>query len=213
MTAPTGGTFGGTNVPAQYQNQILVSAQRWNISPSVLAAQIDAESGFNPNAVSAAGAVGIAQFLPETARENGIDPYNVNEAIDGMAKLDARYLKEFDSIADALAAYNAGPGAVSQYGGIPPYAETQNYVKKILAAAGSDITPGGAGLGLVEVQQTSATNPLTAIKDFFDNVTSLAFWKRTGVGAFGAFIILLGIYFMLRKEGYKVATKIEGVVK
>lgn len=213
MTTPAGSAFGGTNVPTQYQNQIMVSAQRWGISSAVLAAQLDAESGFNPNAVSAAGAVGIAQFLPSTARDNGVDPYNTSQAIDGMAKLDARYLKEFGSIDKALAAYNAGPGAVSNYGGIPPYAETQNYVKKILAAAGSAITSGGAGLGLIEVGQTSASNPLSAIKGFFDNVTSPAFWLRTGVGAFGAFIILLGLYFMARKEGYKLATKIEGVVK
>ena len=213
MTTPTGSAFGGTNVPTQYQNQILVSAQRWNISPAVLAAQIDAESGFNPNSVSSAGAVGIAQFLPSTAKENGIDPYNTSEAIDGMAMLDARYVKAFGSIQSALAAYNAGPGAVQQYDGIPPYAETQNYVKKILAAAGSDITPGGAGLGLVDAAQTSAANPLDVIKKAFDNVTSPLFWKRTGVGAFGALLVLIGVYFMLRKEGYKIATKIEGVVK
>lgn len=213
MTTPSGSAFGGTNVPTQYQNQILVSAQRWNISPAILAAQIDAESGFNPNSISAAGAVGIAQFLPSTAKDNGIDPYNVSQAIDGMAMLDARYVKAFGSIDDALAAYNAGPGAVQKYAGIPPFAETQNYVKKILAAAGSDITPGGAGLGLVEVGQTTASNPLATIKGFFDNVVNPDFWKRTGVGAFGALIILAGIYFMLRKEGFKVASKIEGVVK
>lgn len=211
MTTPSDQTFGGTNVPAQYQSQILVSAQRWNISPSVLAAQLSAESNFNPNAVSSAGAVGIAQFLPATAKSIGVDPYNPNAAIDGMAQLDARYLKQFGSIDKALAAYNAGPGAVSKYGGIPPYAETQNYVKKILAAAGNALTGGGG----IAVTPVGITDPLASLTSLVTKVQTIDFWKRTGVGSLGLFVIVVGLYFAMKKEAgsFNVAKQIEGVVK
>lgn len=203
------GTFGGTVVPAQYQAQVLTSAAKWNINPAILAAQLDAESGFNPNSVSSAGAVGIAQFLPSTAAENHIDPYNVSQAIDGMAMLDSRYVNEFGSIDKALAAYNAGPGAVSQYGGVPPFAETQQYVQKILAAAhSSDPTMGnGAGLSLVDV---GTTDPLSAVTHLFSNLLSVAWWKRTGVGALGVVLVLAGVYFMLAKDdgGWKLARQL-----
>jgi hypothetical protein len=206
--------FGGTNVPTQYQAQVLSSAARWGISPAVLAAQLDAESGFNPNSVSSAGAVGIAQFLPSTAKENGIDPYNTSQAIDGMAMLDARYLKQFGSIEDALAAYNAGPGAVSQYGGVPPYAETQNYVKKIVAAAGSAITTNGAALGLVETAGLT-TDSLSSITTLFGNLLNVSWWRRVGVGALGAVLLVAGVYFMMAKNpgSFSVKRSIEGVIK
>jgi hypothetical protein len=207
--------FGGTSVPTQYQAQITASAARWGISPAVLAAQLDAESGFNPNSVSSAGAVGIAQFLPSTAKANGVDPYNVNQAIDGMAMLDARYLKQFGSIQDALAAYNAGPGAVSKYAGIPPFAETQNYVKKILAAAGSAITANGAGLGLVDAQGVSLTDPLSSLTKLFGNLLNVAWWKRAGVGVIGVGLLIAGLYFMMAKQpgSFNVQKQIEGVIK
>lgn len=210
MTTPSGSPFGGTVVPTQWQSQIVVSAARWDISPAILAAQIDAESGFNPNSVSSAGAVGIAQFLPSTAKDMGIDPYDPNAAIDGMARLDAHYLKQFGSIDKALSAYNAGPGAVSNYGGIPPYAETQNYVKKILAAAGSAITANGAGLGLVDAGTT--TDPLSALTKLGANLLSVNWWKRVSVGTLGLVVILIGVYFMLSKEAgtMKIAKKIGG---
>lgn len=196
--AASDSTFGGTNVPAQYQNQILVSAQRWGISPAILAAQLNQESSFNPSSVSPDGAVGIAQFLPSTAKEYGVDPYNVSSAIDGMAKLDATYLKQFGSIDKALAAYNAGGSAVSKYGGIPPYAETQQYVRRILAAAGSAVSTGDTTGGLVD--EVKNNDPLKATGNLVANLLKPAWWTRFGVGALGVAVILVAVYFMMAKE-------------
>ena len=103
------------------------------VSPALLAAVARAESGFNPSARSPAGAQGLMQFMPATAREMGVDPWDPASAVDGAARLLKRHLQEFGSTELALAAYNAGPGAVRRHGGIPPYAETQNYVRKISA--------------------------------------------------------------------------------
>ena len=109
---------------------------------NLLAAQLYAESGFNPFAESAAGARGIAQFMPGTANAYGLDdPFDPIEAIDAQAHLMSDLLRQFDgTVALALAAYNAGAGAVERYGGIPPFAETRAYVTKILGLLG------GAGL-------------------------------------------------------------------
>lgn len=102
----------------------------------VLAAVASAESGFDPKAVSPAGARGLMQLMPGTARELGVDPMNPASAVDGAARLLARHLREFGSLPLALAAYNAGAGAVARAGGIPPYPETQAYVQKILRSLG-----------------------------------------------------------------------------
>ena len=108
----------------------------------LLAAQLYAESGFNPFAESAAGARGIAQFMRGAADAYGLaDPLDPVAAIDAQAHLMSDLLKRFGGkVALALAAYNAGAGAVERYGGVPPYAETRAYVAKILGLLG------GAGL-------------------------------------------------------------------
>ncbi len=92
-----------------------------------------AESGFDPGAVSHAGAVGLMQLMPGTARELGVDPRNPAQAVDGAARLLRQHLDDFGSVPLALAAYNAGPGAVRKYDGIPPYSETQAYVRRVTA--------------------------------------------------------------------------------
>ena len=130
-------------VPSQYRPMLASSAQRWSVSAGLLAAQIQAESGFNPRAVSPAGARGIAQFMPATARAYGLrDPLDPRAAIDAQAHLMRDLLRRFASVPLALAAYNAGPGAVAACGCVPPFAETRAYVARILAALG-----GAAGLG------------------------------------------------------------------
>jgi hypothetical protein len=122
-------------VPPQYGEAILRSAGRWNVSPGLLAAQLMAESGFNPRAVSPAGALGIAQFMPATARSYGLrDPFDPMAAIDAQAHLVSDLLRLFHSVPLALAAYNAGSGAVAACTCIP-YAETRAYVARILALA------------------------------------------------------------------------------
>jgi Transglycosylase SLT domain/D-alanyl-D-alanine carboxypeptidase len=116
-------------VPAAYRAPLLRSASRWNVSPGLLAAQLMAESGFNPRAVSPAGALGIAQFMPSTARSYGLrDPFDPVASIDAQAHLMSDLLRQFRSVPLALAAYNAGSGAVASCHCVPPYPETRAYV-------------------------------------------------------------------------------------
>ncbi len=120
-------------VPARYAPALSAAAQRWNVSAALLAAQLYAESGFNPFSVSPAGAEGIAQFMPGTARSYGLaNPFDATAAIDAQAHLMRDLLRQLGTVPLALAAYNAGPGAVAGCGCIPPYPETQAYVARIL---------------------------------------------------------------------------------
>jgi hypothetical protein len=132
-------------VPARYAAPIAAAAQRWNVSAALLAAQLYAESGFNPYATSPAGAQGIAQFMPGTARSLGLDdPFDAAQAIDAQGRLMRDLLRQLGSVPLALAAYNAGPGAVSACGCVPPYPETQAYVARILGL----LRGAGDGAGL-----------------------------------------------------------------
>jgi hypothetical protein len=116
-----------------YASLFTAAGAKHGVSPALLAAVAKIESGYNPNAVSPAGAQGLMQIMPTTARGLGVNALNPAEAVDGAARLLKRNLKDFGSLPLALAAYNAGGGAVRRYGGIPPYTETQNYVKKVQA--------------------------------------------------------------------------------
>jgi soluble lytic murein transglycosylase-like protein len=136
-------------VPAAYAEPIARAASRWNLSASLLAAQLYAESGFNPHAISPAGARGIAQFMPGTARAYGLgDPFDATAAIQAQGRLMRDLLRRFGTVPLALAAYNAGAGAVAGCGCIPPYAETRAYVARVLALMGEagEVVPGDQGL-------------------------------------------------------------------
>jgi hypothetical protein len=142
-------------VPPRFHDPIARAALRWNVPMNLLAAQLYAESGFNPFARSPAGAEGIAQFMPGTASAYGLaDPFDPVAAIDAQAHLMSDLLRRFGGkVALALAAYNAGAGAVERYGGVPPYAETRAYVARILGLLGGagDLPAAGAfEVGLVE---------------------------------------------------------------
>jgi hypothetical protein len=124
-------------VPARFAPAIVRAAQRWGVSAHLLAAQLYAESNFNPFARSPAGAQGIAQFMPGTAQAYGLsDPFDPDAAIAAQARLMRDLLGRFGSVPLALAAYNAGPAAVAACGCIPPYAETRAYVARILGLLG-----------------------------------------------------------------------------
>ncbi|MCV2489496.1 transglycosylase SLT domain-containing protein [Geodermatophilus sp. YIM 151500] len=129
-TAAAGGLAG---VP--YADLFVQAGTRHGVDPSLLAAVAQRESGFDSRAVSPAGAQGLMQFMPATARGLGVDPLDPASAVDGAARYLGDLTRRFGSTDLALAAYNAGPGTVSRHGGIPPYAETQNYVRAVTRTA------------------------------------------------------------------------------
>jgi Transglycosylase SLT domain/D-alanyl-D-alanine carboxypeptidase len=134
-------------VPDRFAGPLARAAQRWNVSAALLAAQLYAESNFNPFAQSPAGAQGIAQFMPGTAQALGLDdPFDAAQAIDAQAHLMRDLLRRFASVPLALAAYNAGPAAVAACVCIPPYPETRGYVARILGLLGGAGEPVAAGL-------------------------------------------------------------------
>jgi hypothetical protein len=100
---------------------------------ALVRSNVQIESGFNPAAQSHVGAIGLGQLMPETARQLGVDPYDMHENLDGSARYLLAMLTRFGSGELALAAYNAGPEAVARYGGIPPFAETQGHVRKVMS--------------------------------------------------------------------------------
>jgi soluble lytic murein transglycosylase-like protein len=139
-TGPGSGT-----VP--YQSLIEESCAKYGVDPALLAGLIEQESHFDPTVGSSAGAQGLTELMPETAASLGVtDPHDPAQSIEAGARLLSEKLTEFGGNTElALAAYNAGSGAVQQYNGIPPYPETQEYVQKVLGyAAGYANSFGGA---------------------------------------------------------------------
>jgi hypothetical protein len=131
--SPSGAGASLAGVP--YADLFSRAASRHGVDASLLAAVAQQESGFNTSAVSPAGAQGLMQFMPATAAGLGVNALDPSSAIDGAARYLSSLTKQFGSTELGLAAYNAGPGTVTRYGGIPPYPETQNYVRNVLTKA------------------------------------------------------------------------------
>lgn len=117
-----------------YLEQARTAARRYGVPEDLFLRLVQQESNWNPTAKSHKGALGLAQLMPQTARELGVNPHQPSENLRGGAKYLAQQYRTFGSWRLALAAYNAGPHAVRKYGGVPPYKETQNYVRKILGS-------------------------------------------------------------------------------
>ena len=159
-TSSTPGAAAGTGASTPYAAEIDAAAAKYNVDPALLRGLIRQESNFNANATSPAGARGLTQLMPGTAAALGVDPSVPAQAIEGGAKYLRQQLDRFgNDPAKALAAYNAGPGAVQRYGGVPPYAETQNYVRKVMgyAAEYRQAAPASASAAAASV-----TSPVTA---------------------------------------------------
>ncbi len=196
-SAPTAAEL--ATVPSQYQSLVTAASAKYGVPFSLLSAQINQESGWQPSVVSSAGAEGIAQFMPGTAASNNVNPLDPSSAIPGMASLMASYFKEFGSWADALAAYNAGPEAVEEYDGVPPYSQTQSYVSDILSASGTPNTLGTSkgGSGSTAPASPSSSGGLLAM-----------------VGAFllGAALLLVGIFVLVSgNKGVQSTAKVAAV--
>ena len=134
-TAPTGLPAARSAAAAgEIDNLIRSAAVKYGVDPKLVSAVAEAESSRRPDAVSSAGAVGVMQLMPETAKALGVNNvYDPAQNIDGGAKYLKEMLDDFGGdVRSAVAAYNAGPQGVKAYGGVPPYAETQNYVNKVL---------------------------------------------------------------------------------
>jgi soluble lytic murein transglycosylase-like protein len=125
-----------TAVPATPMELAAAAAEKYSLPASFVASVMRAESGFQPSAVSPKGAIGLMQLMPETARQLGVDPADPKQNAEGGAQylhdLLAKYEKDPDQVVLALAAYNAGPGAVEKYHGVPPYRETREYILRVL---------------------------------------------------------------------------------
>ena len=120
------------NYKGAYLEAAKAAARKHGVPEDLFLRLVQQESGWNPHAVSHAGATGLAQLMPDTAAKLGVDAKDPHQNLDGGARYLAMMYSRFGSWRLALAAYNAGPGAVEKHGGIPPFAETKNYVKAIL---------------------------------------------------------------------------------
>lgn len=116
----------------QYQEMARVAARKHNVPEDLFLRLVRQESNFRPAAKSSKGAIGLAQLMPGTARLLRVNPHDPKQNLDGGARYLSMQYRKFGDWRLALAAYNAGPGAVEKYKGVPPYSETQHYVKRIL---------------------------------------------------------------------------------
>ncbi len=119
--------------PEEVRQLIHLEAGQAGVDPLLIESIVRNESGFNAQARSPVGAIGLMQLMPGTAANLGVDPYNPGQNVNGGVRYFSQQLQRYGDVGLALAAYNAGPGAVDRYGGIPPYSETLNYVDRVMS--------------------------------------------------------------------------------
>lgn len=159
-------------------------AIKYGLDPDLFVRQIQAESAFRPDAVSSAGAIGLGQLMPATARELGVDPRDPDQNLEGAARYMKQQLDTFGDYSLALAAYNAGAENVRKAGGIPNFTETKNYVAKIMGTGGSTMTP-TAGTDVVD-QMKKSPGGVKGVLDFASQVN-----PETGLSRFQQFAAAL----------------------
>jgi hypothetical protein len=156
-------------MPPEHRAHLMREAERLQVPLEVAVAMLHQESAGREDALSPKGAYGYMQLMPGTARELGVDMSDPLQNITGGLTYLRRQMNAFGSLPLALAAYNAGPGAVSEYGGIPPYAETQDYVKKILGRVGLDenAAPTGQNRGVFGALPERAQERIQGVREAF----------------------------------------------
>ena len=133
VSVSVGFAWGEETVKARVRAEIVRASVRHGVDPGLAQAVAKRESGFQPRVVSPKGAVGVMQLMPGTALSLGVDPWNARQNIEGGVRYLASLLGRYrGNVRLALAAYNAGPGAVDRFGGVPPYAETRVYVGSVM---------------------------------------------------------------------------------
>lgn len=164
------------------------AASTYNVSVNLIKAVAKAESGFNPNAVSKSGAIGVMQLMPSTARSLGVtDPYDARQNIMGGTKYLRQNLDRFNgNVSLALAAYNAGPNAVQKYGGIPPYQETQNYVKIVTSYMGGAPIYSGKMVTTGGTSGTSGAGSLNSLASLGSYGSTGTSGSLSGLSAYGS---------------------------
>jgi hypothetical protein len=203
-------------MPTSYQDYANQVADKYGIPQSIFNGLIKQESGWNPRATSSAGAYGFGQLMPGTAADLGVNRYDPYENIDGAGKYLSQQFHKFGNWTSALAAYNAGPGAVEKYGGVPPYKETQNYVSKILGGLGDEVLDGidkglrnslpGYGLGSDLMDTTQGIGKTVSDwKDALANFFSINTAVRGAAIIIGIVFVLLAVWAMISSNKTVVA--------
>ena len=172
-TASAGTTV---KVPSELVSYFENASNTYGVSYDLLVSVACAESNFRSDCTSSSGAMGIMQLMPPTAKYVGVtNAYDAEQNIMGGAKYLAEKLEKHGSVKIALAAYNAGSGAVAKYNGVPPYAETQNYIKKILGYLGTDGSESGLSNSSVQAAATDMDNTLVKVGE--DTMTYQAYLR------------------------------------
>ena len=194
-------SLAGLGDTSTVQSQIVAAANQYGVDPNLALAVAKQESGYNQFSSngsvlkSSVGAMGVMQLMPATAASLGVDPTDQTQNINGGVKLLSQLLTQFNGNASlALAAYNAGPGNVTKYGGVPPFAETQNYVSSIMA---NYTASGGANSAPVSSSDTSSSDGQSTSASTFD-ITDPTTWDTPEVAAVA--VLAASVLYLLTSE-------------